>query len=122
MDRLKFIWDRLYGMRRKLATWGLFVFAAYLAVHVVFGANGWVVYEKKKAEYRKVSSDVEKMKEENQRLSEHIKALQTDKETIEKEAREQLKYARPGEVIYVLPAPPAKPDTNSAAIKKDSKN
>jgi cell division protein FtsB len=122
MERLKFIWGRICGVRRKLATWGLFLFAAYLAVHVVFGANGWVVYQKKKAEYRQVTSDVEKMKQENQRLTEKIKALQTDKETIEKEAREQLKYARPGEVIYVLPAPAPKPDTTSTAMKKDSKN
>lgn len=97
------------------------MFAAYVAIHVVFGTNGWMVYEKKKAEYRQVTSDVEKMKQENQQLTDHIKALQSDKETIEKEAREQLKYARPGEVIYVMPAPPPKADMSSTAQNKDSK-
>lgn len=106
MIQLKFTWDRVYGVRRKLATWGLFLIAAYVAVHVVFGANGWVVYEKKKTEYRQVTSEVERMKQENQQLSEQVKNLQTDKKTIEKEAREQLKYARPGEVIYVMPSSP----------------
>lgn len=121
MDQLKVVGDRLYGMRRKVATWGLFLFAAYVAVHVVFGANGWMVYEKKKAEYRQVTEDVERMKQENDQLAQQIKSLQTDKSAIEKEAREQLKYARPGEVIYVIPSPPPKPDVTSTAQNKDSK-
>ena len=121
MDQLKYIGDRLYGMRRKLATWGLFVFAAYLAVHVVFGANGWMVYQKKKTEYRQVTSEVERLKQENQQLADYNKALQTDKATIEKEARERLKYAKPGEVIYVMPTPPPKADLTSTAQNRDSK-
>ena len=41
---------------------------------------------------------------------------ETDPKTIEKEAREQLHYARPGEVVYVAPAPPPVqiPSTNAA--------
>jgi cell division protein FtsB len=121
MDQLKAFGNRVYGMRRKLATWGLFLFAAYVAVHVVFGANGWMVYEKKKAEYRHVTSDVERMKQENDQLAQKIKALQTDKKTIEKEARTQMGYAKPGEIIYVIPAPPPKADVISTAQNKDSK-
>ncbi len=119
MDKLKVIGERLYAGRRKLATWGLFVFAAYVAVHVIFGANGWMVYEKKKVEYRQVTAEVERVKAENQQLAEQIKLLQTDKKTIEKEAREQLKYARPGEVIYVMPAPKA--DVTSTAQNTNPK-
>lgn len=121
MDQLRAFGNRVYGMRRKLATWGLFLFAAYVAVHVVFGANGWMVYEKKKAEYRQVTSDVERMKQENDQLAQKIKALQTDKKTIEKEARTQMGYAKPGEIIYVIPAPPPKADVTSTAQNKDSK-
>ena len=119
MDQLKSMRVWLYGMRRRLATWGLFLFAAYIALHVVFGTNGWMVYEKKKAEYRQVTSEVEQMKQENQRLAEQVKALQTDKKTIQKEAREQLKYARPGEVIYVMPTPaPTRSVTSTAQNSK----
>ena len=43
------------------------------------------------------------MDEDNRRLDAEIKALKSDPKAIEKEAREQLRYAKPGEVIYLLP-------------------
>ena len=49
------------------------------------------------------------MQKENDRYTARVKALQTDPKTIEKEAREQLHYARPGEVVYVAPPPPPMP-------------
>lgn len=118
---LKAIGDRIYGMRRKLATWGLFLFAAYVAVHVVFGANGWMVYEKKKSEYRQVTADVEDLKQKNQQQAEYNKALQSDSKTIEKVAREQWKYAKPREVIIMMPSTQPKPDVTSTAQNKGSK-
>ncbi len=98
--------EKLYQWRRKLATGGVTVFAMYLAFHVVFGANGWMVYERKKAEHQRLQREVQEMRMENDRLQQGIHNLQkADPNTIEKEAREQLKYARPGEVVYVMPAP-----------------
>ena len=82
----------------------------------MFGANGMVVYRQKKAEYVNLQDEIRGLQQENDRYTDQIKSLQTDPKTIEKEAREQLHYARPGEVVYVSPppAPPAKPETNSA--------
>jgi cell division protein FtsB len=56
------------------------------------------------------------LQKESDHYTEQINALQTDPKTIEKEAREQLHYARPGEVVYVAPAPPPIqiPSTNAA--------
>ncbi len=105
MQQLQQWWDIAYSFRRRLATWGLFLFAALVAVHVIFGTNGWMAYEKKKAEYRKVTEDVQSIQRENAQLEEQIKALKTDPKAIEKEAREQLRYARPGEIVYVMPTP-----------------
>jgi cell division protein FtsB len=39
-------------------------------------------------------------------LRERIERLKSDPDAIEHEAREKLHYAKPGEVIYALPAPP----------------
>lgn len=105
MQRLQQLWDVAYSFRRRLATWGLFVLAALIAAHVLFGTNGWMTYEKKKAEYRKVTDDVQRMQQENAQLEAQIKALKTDPKAIEKEAREQLRYAKPGEIVYVMPTP-----------------
>jgi cell division protein FtsB len=97
---------KLYHLRTKLATAAVAAFAILLAIHVIFGANGMVVYQGKKSEYRTLQKDADQLQKENQQLSERIKALKTDPSAIEKEAREQLHYARPGEVIYLTPGQP----------------
>jgi len=75
----------------------------------MFGANGMVVYRQKRAEYQTLRQDIDELQKENDRYTAQVKALQTDPKTIEKEAREQLHYARPGEVVYVAPPPPPMP-------------
>ncbi|MGH9521032.1 MAG: FtsB family cell division protein [Terriglobales bacterium] len=105
--------ENLYRVRRKIATGAVLCVAALVAYHAIFGENGMVVYEKKRAELKTVNAEVEKYQQENQKLTEQIKALKTDPKAIEKEAREQLRYARPGEVIYLLPGQ-KRPDTPAA--------
>ena len=75
----------------------------------MFGANGMVVYRQKRADYQDLAARNRSTAEGKRPLHGQINALQTDPKTIEKEAREQLHYARPGEVVYVAPAPPANP-------------
>jgi len=96
----------LYRARRRLATLGVAVLAGWIFFHVTFGANGMVVYRQKRAEYRSLQKETQALQQENERYAGQIKALQDDPATIEKEAREQLHYTRPGEVVYVAPNPP----------------
>jgi cell division protein FtsB len=100
---------RIYTWRRKAASAALCLIAIWVAYHVVFGANGTMVYSQKRAEHRSLEKEILELKEENEHLAHHVEALKNDSRTIEKEAREQLRYARPGEVIYTLPQPPRKP-------------
>ena len=113
---LRVLTAHLYSRRQLLATAAVAVFAAWLSYHVIFGANGMMAYRQKMSEYKQLQKDVGQMQGENERLQQHIKALKTDPQAIEKEAREQFKYARPGEMIYVIPAPkpPATPETSTA--------
>ena len=107
----------IYLSRRRIATAGVVVLATLVAFHVVLGANGVFVYTQKRAEYRELDAELKRLQLENERLNLNIKALRSDPKTIEKEAREQLKYTRPGEVVYALPA--EKPaQTNSSTAKK----
>jgi len=105
--------NALYGARRRLATGGVIVLTGWMFLHVMFGANGMVVYKTKRAEYQKLQAQIDQLQKENDQYSQQVKALQSDPKTIEKEAREQLHYAKPGEVIYVDPEPP-RPDRSSA--------
>jgi len=110
--------ERIYRARRKLATAAVALLAIQVAWHVVFGANGAVVYQQKRSEHRRLVEETEQLQQENQRLEKHIQSLKSDPKTIEKEAREQLRYAKPGEVVYTLPAPAAPPPAANASAKK----
>jgi cell division protein FtsB len=96
---------RVYGMRRRIATITVAVVSCLLFVHVLFGANGMVVYKQKRTEYELLQKKVTDVQVENQRYAQQVQALQSDPKAIEKEAREQLGYAKPGERIYVSPPP-----------------
>jgi len=106
----------LYGIRRHLATGAVAVVTIWFFVHVMFGLNGMVVYRQKRAEFQSLQEQIRDLKQENVRLTEQIHSLETDPKAIEKEAREQLHYARPGEVIYVSPSPvtPTVPERKTA--------
>lgn len=109
----------LYNVRRHIATGTVALLTIWFFVHVMFGANGMVVYRQKKTEYQSLQKEINHLNDENGHYSQQIKALQTDPKAIEKEARETLHYARPGEVIYVAPAPvQAQPIPESRAAKK----
>jgi cell division protein FtsB len=108
--------ERVYGARRKLATAAMSLLVVMLAYHVVFGANGMVAYRHKRAENRKLQEDILRLEQENGRISRKVRELKTDPKAIEREAREQLKYARPGEVVYVAPEPP--PQSSAATAQK----
>ncbi|MBI2683137.1 MAG: septum formation initiator family protein [Acidobacteriales bacterium] len=106
----------LYRSRRKLATMTVVMVTGLLAYHAAFGDNGMVVYTEKRSEHRKLDQDIQSLQQENQRLQQHIDSLRTDPKSIEKEAREQLHYARPGEVVYTVPD--AQPRPAAATAKK----
>jgi cell division protein FtsB len=108
----------IYTSRRRIATIAVAVLALSLFVHVMFGANGMVVYRQKRAEYQALRQQIVQVQQENDRYTQQIQGLKTDQTAIEKEAREQLGYAKPGEYVYVPPAPskPA-PVANHSAKK-----
>lgn len=117
VERLRPSWELLYRLRRRIATAGVGVLTVWLFLHVMFGANGMVIYKQKRAEAEYLQKEVQGLQKENDEYSQQIKALKSDPKAIEKEAREQLHYARPGEVVYVAPPPPSSPShpsTNSA--------
>jgi cell division protein FtsB len=97
----------LRAMRTRLATLAVALLAVWLFMHVTFGANGMVVYRAKRAEYQNLQKDLDRLQKENTEYINQVNQLKSDPKRIEKEAREQFHYARPGEVIYVAPETPA---------------
>jgi len=98
--------ERLYAVRRKLATAAMSLLVVMLAYHVVFGVNGMMAYQRKRGQNHKLQQDILRLQQENDRVSRRVRELKINPKAIEREAREQLKYARSGEVVYVTPDPP----------------
>jgi cell division protein FtsB len=97
------MWGKVSIGRRKLATVTAAVLALAVGYHVVFGANGLTVYMQKRQETRRLNNEMLDLQRENDRLKDHVTRLQNDPSAIEHQAREELHYTRPGEVIYTLP-------------------
>jgi cell division protein FtsB len=109
---------RVYVLRRRIATITVAVLAGLLLFHVMFGANGMIAYKQKRIEYESLQKRIIQEQQENELYARKIQELKTDEKAIEKEAREQLRYARPGEYVYVPPAPATRlPPANHSAKK-----
>lgn len=95
----------LHRMRRVLATLGIALLAVAAGYKVVYGRNGMIVYKAKRAEYQQLQQDIADENQRHQELEDRVRALQSDPKAIEKEAREQLGYVRPGERVLVQRPP-----------------
>ena len=91
---------------RKVATGAAGVLALAMGYHVIFGQNGLTVYQQKRQDSRTLDKQLHSLQRENDLLKGHVDRLQNDPNAIEHQAREELHYTRPGEVIYTLPTAP----------------
>nr|WP_255460978.1 septum formation initiator family protein [Edaphobacter sp. 4G125] len=92
------------GGWRRWATVAAAALAIGLGYHVVFGQNGLISYERKTHDAKLLDQQLKTLQHENELLKGHVERLQNDPSAIEHQAREELHYTRPGEVIYTLPA------------------
>jgi cell division protein FtsB len=101
---------RGYGYWRRGATVAVAILTLALGYQIVFGQNGLTAYHKKRHDAQVLDRQLKDLEEENQTLQEHVQRLEDDPGAIEHQAREELHYTRPGEVIVTLPNDsPAKP-------------
>jgi len=89
--------------RRNLRTILGFAILA-LAIHDVFGPHGFLAMRRTQMEIKQFSAEMQKLDKENQELSDEVTSLKTDPRLIEKIAREDMGLAKPGELIFKLPA------------------
>jgi cell division protein FtsB len=107
---------RAYEQRRRGATIAAAALAVGMGFHVIFGQNGLTAYEQKRHDARVLQEQLQRLQDENQSLQGHVERLQDDPGAIEHQAREELHYTRPGEVIVTLPN-----ETAATSVTLDSK-
>jgi len=107
-------------LRVRMAAWALHMWrpvstavviglALLTTWHVIYGKHGLSVWQQKRAEDRQLQQQIQQLQQENTQMQHQIDRLQSDPDAIEREAREKLHYAKPGEVIYTLPNAPQQP-------------
>jgi len=105
-EKIKSGREQLYRLHHKLAATGIGILLCVVGYYAVFGANGLMDYQQKRRESRELDRQIKSLQQQNGGMEQEIKALKTDPKNIEKEARERLRYARPGEVVYTVSPPP----------------
>jgi cell division protein FtsB len=73
---------------------------------VVNGKHGLSAWQQQRVKDHELRQELQDLQQENARLRDHVERLKTDTNAIEHEAREQLHYAKAGEIIYTLPVQP----------------
>lgn len=100
---------KLREATRGRVTMILFIAMLGVFIHDVFGERGFLAMRRSQKEVQKLQQEIDKINADNSELAGQVKALKTDPKLIERMAREQMNLARPGEVIFKLPAPPEEP-------------
>jgi len=88
---------------RKVATGAAALLAIAMGYHVIFGQNGLTVYQQKRQDAQSLDNQLRSLQRENDLFKGHVDRLQSDPNAIEHQAREELHYTRPGEVIVYMP-------------------
>src|SRR5260370_11823478 len=98
------LYQKAHSGWRKIATAAAAVLAVGMGYHVIFGQNGLTAYQQKRQDAQALQIQLHSLQKENELLKGHVERLQNDPNAIEHQAREELHYTRPGEVIYTMPA------------------
>jgi cell division protein FtsB len=80
-----------------------------LVARSLIGERGLLEVVRKKGAHQDLAAEVESLREENAKLQREIQSLRADPAAIERIAREELGYSKPGEITFLLrddaPAP-----------------
>lgn len=112
------LYERSHKGWRKVATGAAALLALAMGYHVIFGQNGLTAYQQKRQDAQSLDHQLRSLQKENDQLKGHVDRLKSDPNAIEHQAREELHYTRPGEVIYTLPAAPRATGTASEPVSK----
>ena len=109
---------RVAASWRKAATVAVGALAVAVGYHVVLGRNGIIAFQHKREETQVLDRQMKALTRENEQLQGHVDRLQSDPNAIEHQAREELHYTRPGEVIYTLPVKAMVPSNRAEQLAR----
>ena len=90
------------SLRRKALLLASVLFLLALALNSLFGERGMLHLAGQRERVSALQSEIDQLRNENQRLMTEIAALRSDPSAIERIAREELGYVRPDETVYLF--------------------
>jgi cell division protein FtsB len=92
------------GMRGRRARWWIFGAVVAAAAAAAFDPNGLRRHLALSSEVRRMQRENARLAADNAALSREVHALRSDPAALERAAREELRFVRPGERVYWLGA------------------
>lgn len=92
-------------VRGRQVVWAAVVVALALAVTSAFAEGGFRRYAKLQQDVKSLKERNQRLAEENARLRREAEALRTDPAAMERVAREELGFVKPGELVFNLSEP-----------------
>ena len=99
---MKKIKEIFTGPHRKFAWYVVVSTSVLILLWLVGPGNTFIHWGKSAIDASRQEKLIEKLKAENEELDRRIKMIRTDKDTLEKFAREQFNFAIPGEDVYIV--------------------
>lgn len=91
-----------FFISKKAQIFFLITLVAALGLALLYSDNGILQLNQLKQDKEKMQSEIQSLKDENQRLLKYIERLKNDPRCIEDEARKKLGLVKPNETIYRL--------------------
>lgn len=91
--------------RRRQVVWASVVVALVLAVGSAVAEGGFRRYWRLKQDVRTLEDRNAKLAQDNAKLRREVEALREDPVALERAAREELGYVKPGEVVFDVEEP-----------------
>jgi cell division protein FtsB len=109
-------------MRGRKAAWGAYLGAIALAAALsAADPSGLRKYWKLSRDVHGMRAENERLAGENARLAREVHALRTDPAALERAAREELRFVRPGERVYFL-TPSDHPERSDGGAGAESRD
>lgn len=91
--------------RRRQVVWASVVVALVLAVGSAVAEGGFRRYWRLKQDVRTLEDRNAKLAQDNAKLRREVEALRDDPVALERAAREELGYVKPGELVFDVEEP-----------------
>jgi cell division protein FtsB len=114
--------EQLRDFLRRNANWFLAAAVGLLLLQDVFGTHGVLAMRRAQKEAAQVKQEIDLINEENRQLQNRVKSLKTDRQAIERIARDELHLARPGEFIFETAPRPSDASTPAPQPAVSPKN